>query len=387
MLLQLNISNFALIEKLSVSFEKGFNVLSGETGAGKSILIDAINYVLGIKFTKNSIRTGEKKTFVEAVFTIENKKTSQTLNKFSIDFDDMLIISRESFKSGKSIAKVNGKTIILSQLREISSTIIDIHGQHENQNLMSAEKHILYLDNFGIGNLTEAKKNYTKKYFDLKEIQSKIDSLINKTGEKDKMADFLKYQIDEIDAANLKIGEDSKLQEKYSIISRGEKINEVLSTSYEQLYNGSENYPSIFDGIGSIVKEIRGIQENSKEIKDIADSLESIYYNIEQNVSEIRDIKDNIDYNPEELEYLNSRLYTIDNFKKKYGDTIEKIMEYRNKISGNYDELVHYSEILDDLKKQRQTLKDTAVESAKKVHQIREKIALNLEEKVVDEFK
>jgi DNA repair protein RecN (Recombination protein N) len=134
MLLQINIKNFALIENINISFDNGFNVLSGETGAGKSILIDAINFVLGGKFNKDLIRTGEDKTFVEAIFTISNQKTKETLEQFNVDYDDLVIISRETFQSGKSIAKINGKSLILAHIKLVSDTLLNIHGQHENQN-------------------------------------------------------------------------------------------------------------------------------------------------------------------------------------------------------------------------------------------------------------
>jgi ATPase involved in DNA repair len=149
MLLQLNIINFALIEKLSISFQDGFNVLSGETGAGKSILIDAINYVLGGKFTKEIIRTGTNKTFVEAVFSISNPKTIKILEEYEIEFEDLVIISRETFETGKSIVKVNGKSILVSALKVLSQTLLDIHGQHENVGLLDSSNHIDYLDSFG----------------------------------------------------------------------------------------------------------------------------------------------------------------------------------------------------------------------------------------------
>ena len=150
MLLQLNIMNFALIENLSINFEQGFNVLSGETGAGKSILIDAINYVLGGKFNKNLIRTGEDKTYVEAIFTIDNKNNKNALDEMEIDYEDMVIVSRETFQSGKSIAKVNGKSLLLSKVKYISKTLLDIHGQHDNHNLLDKVNHIFYVDSFGV---------------------------------------------------------------------------------------------------------------------------------------------------------------------------------------------------------------------------------------------
>ncbi|SMC17508.1 DNA replication and repair protein RecN [Clostridium acidisoli DSM 12555] len=387
MLLQLNISNFALIENLGISFESGFNILSGETGAGKSILIDAINYVLGVKFTKNSIRTGEKKTFVEAVFTIENNKTKEILRNFDIDFDDILVITREAFQSGKSIAKINNKTIILNQLKEVSDTLMDIHGQHENQNLMSVEKHIVYLDNYGYDMLKNVKNQYSIYYDEFKKIDLKIKDLQNKTGSDDKIVDFLKYQIDEITKSKLKIGEDEELEEKYSIISNSENIKKVLSNSYERLYNGEENTSSIFDSIGIIIKELGSIEKHSEEIMKIKNSLEEMYYSLEQNIADIRNIKDNIEFDDSELEYINNRLYTIDNLKKKYGKTIEDITNYKEKIIKEYEELIHSSEIIGELEKTRSEAYIKVIQYAEKIHQIREKISKSLESKVLHELK
>lgn len=387
MLLQLNISNFALIENLGISFESGFNILSGETGAGKSILIDAINYVLGVKFTKNSIRTGEKKTFVEAVFTIENNKTKEILRSLDIDFDDILVITREAFQSGKSIAKINNKTIILNQLKEVSDTLMDIHGQHENQNLMSVEKHIVYLDNYGYDMLKNVKNQYSIYYDEFKKIDLKIKDLQNKTGSDDKIVDFLKYQIDEITKSKLKIGEDEELEEKYSIISNSENIKKVLSNSYERLYNGEENTSSIFDSIGIIIKELGSIEKHSEEIMKIKNSLEEMYYSLEQNIADIRNIKDNIEFDDSELEYINNRLYTIDSLKKKYGKTIEDITNYKEKIIKEYEELIHSSEIIDELEKRRSEAYIKVIQYAEKIHQIREKISKSLESKVLHELK
>lgn len=387
MLLQLNISNFALIESLSISFESGFNVLSGETGAGKSILIDAINYVLGVKFTKNSIRTGEKKTFVEAVFSIKNYRTIDILKSLEIEYNDVLIISREAFQSGKNITKINGKTVLLNQLRLISSTLMDIHGQHESQTLMNSENHINFLDTFGYDILKKEKERYYIYYNDLKDVEGKINELSKKTGDKDKIIDFLKYQIDEIEKSKLKDGEDVELEEKYAVISNSETINKILGSSYEKLYTGNEQNLSIFDNLGMIIKELRSISEHSDEIRSLADSMEESYYNLEENISTIRDLKDRIEFDDRELEYLNNRLYYIDGLKKKYGNTIKDINEYKEKIKAQYEELVNISDIIKNLLSDKQNIYMKLIDQAKKIHNIREEIAKNLEEKIVNELK
>ena len=268
MLQQINIINFALIENLTISFDRGLNILTGETGAGKSILIDAINYVLGGKFNKELIRTGENRTFVEAIFLIENFKTKEVLKNLDIEFDDMVIISRETFQSGKSVAKINGKALILSQIKQISETLLDIHGQHENQNLLDSSTHIQYLDYFGENVYGKLLDSYIKNYKKLNEINFKINEIQGNHGEREKLIDFLKYQLQEINNATLKESEDLELEKQYRIISNFEKINNVLGNAYEVLYNGSEDVPSVFDSIGSVIKELRSVEKHVEIIKN-----------------------------------------------------------------------------------------------------------------------
>ncbi len=382
MLQQLNIINFALIENLTISFNKGLNILTGETGAGKSILIDAINYVLGGKFNKELIRTGEDRTYVEAVFLIENSKTKEVLKTFEIEYDDMVIISRETFQSGRSLAKVNGKSLILSQVKQISETIIDIHGQHENQNLLDSSTHITYLDYFGDKKYGKILEEYKKSYKKLNEINCKIDEIQGKFGEREKLIDFLKYQLEEIANSKLKENEDLDLENQYAIISNSEKITKVLCNSYEVLYNGIEEVPSVVENLGMVIKELRSIESNLESVKKISDSLEEAYYNIEENIEEIRNVKEKIYYDEGELEYINQRLYIINSLKKKYGNTILDVMEYKNKISVQYEELVNSEEIISKLKLEKNQLEVFMIETAKKLHIKRLEIAKELEHKV-----
>ncbi|WP_234120122.1 DNA repair protein RecN [Clostridium hydrogenum] len=386
MLLQINIENFALIEKITVTFDKGFNILSGETGAGKSILIDAINYVLGGKSNKGFIRTGEERAFVEAIFTIENDRTEMELKKLDVEFEDIVIISRETFKSGKSITKVNGKSILVSMLKNISDTLIDIHGQHENQNLLDSNNHMQYLDNYGEESILNSKNKYALCYDKLLNIKSKIKSLIGKNGENEKLSDFLRYQIDEIEKAKLKIGEDEELEEKFSVISNSENISKIFSEAAEILYDGNENSKSIYDLEGYIINKLRSAQGKSEKIKKIADDLEETYYSIQQIAQDIKAIKDSVVYDEKELEYINSRLFQIDNYKKKYGKTIKDILDYKEKLQIQYDEFVNKEEVLKKLNLEKDKTYDELIQAAKVLHELRVKLAQELEVKVKEEL-
>lgn len=386
MLLQLNIKNFALIEELSISFEKGFNVLSGETGAGKSIIIDAINYVLGGKFNKELIRTGENKTFVEAIFTLENEMSKQELINQGIDYEDWIIISRESFQSGKSITKVNGRSILISQLKKITETLLDIHGQHENQNLLDSSNHINYLDYFQEEEIKKTLEEYTLIYDKIKEIEKKINELSGENSDREKIVDFLKFQIEEINNAKLKEEEEKELEDKFKLLSNCEKFTKVLNYSYEILKNGSERSNSVIDTLDLVIRELASIEQDMNGVEKINKSLENIYYILEENINEIRNLKDNIYYDEEELNTINSRLYQIGTLKKKYAPTISEILQYRDKLENQYDELIHSEKIIEDLNKKRAVLMKDIKKVALELHKIREQGALDLEEKVKKEL-
>ena len=386
MLLQLNIMNFALIEKLSINFERGFNVLSGETGAGKSILIDAINYVLGGKFNKNLIRTGQDKTYVEAIFTLDTKNNKNVLDEMDIDYEDTVFISRETFQSGKSIAKVNGKSLLLSKVKQISKNLLDIHGQHDNHNLLDKVNHIFYVDSFGTDRIDHVLSGYNEKYIKMTNMKNRILKLEGNEGEREKRIDFLNYQIEEIKNANLKIGEDQELLEKYAIISNAENLEKHLSKSYELLYTSDEENTSVFDNLAMTIKELRSIEKHMEKIKIIADSLEESYFNIEQNIAELRDLRDTIYFDEKELEYMNSRINQINICKKKYGPTIEEIFQYKDKIEIEYEELTNSSEIITILKKEKIAIECEMKIVAIEIHEIRCNIAKDLQDKIKEEL-
>ncbi|RXM71443.1 DNA repair protein RecN [Clostridium tetani] len=386
MLLQLNIKNFALIEELSISFERGFNVLSGETGAGKSIIIDAINYVLGGKFNKELIRTGENKTFVEAIFTLENEMSKEELIDQNIEYEDWIIVSRESFQSGKSITKVNGRSILISQLKKITETLLDIHGQHENQNLLDSSNHINYLDYFQEKKIKKPLKEYNLIYEKIKDIEKKIKELSGQNSDREKIVDFLKFQIEEINGSNLKEEEEKELEEKFKLLSNSEKFTKVLNYSYEVLKNGEENGNSVIDTLDLVIRELASIEKDMNHIEKVNKSLENIYYVLEENINEIRNLKDNIYYDEEELNIINSRLYQIGALKKKYAPTIFEILEYKDKLEKQYEELVHSEKIIEELNKKRTILIKDIKKIALELHAIREEGAIDLEQKVKKEL-
>ena len=369
MLIQLNIKNFALIQELSVEFGNGFNILSGETGAGKSILIDTIDYVLGGKFSKDLIRYGEKKTFVEAIFTIENKEIVNVLKELEIEYEDILIISRETTISGKSIIKVNGKSIMILHLKKIREKLLDIHGQHQNQNLLNKASHIMYLDNYIIEKIDDKLNGYEILRKEHLEIISKINKL-NSNNDIDKITSYLKFQIEDIEKGKLKIGEEEELNEQFSLLSNAEKISLALSKAYNILDNTNEGI-SVIGGLTKVISDLNFIENYYDRFKDKREKIEESLYILEDLSREVRDLSQEIYYDEFELEKINSRLYEISLYKKKYGESILEILNYLEKIKNQYEELINSEEIIKKLEIDKVNVEEKMRKLAKELHDIR----------------
>lgn len=383
MLIQLTIKNFALIESISFDLGEGFNILSGETGAGKSILIDAIDYVLGGKFSKDLIRTGENKTSVEAVFEINNENIKEALNDLEIEYEDVLIIRRETLLTGKSLIKVNGKSLIVSQLKKIREKILDIHGQHQNQNLLQKESHGIYLDNF-IGEIIEKDLNeFSSLRDELYSIRAKIVDLRGNL-EGEKLIDYIKFQLEDIEKGKLRLGEEEELKEQFNSLSNAEKINNSLTISYNILSGGDSS--SALEGLSKVITELSSIEEYVSWIKEKKDIVEEAYYNLEEITRELRDVADNIQYDEEELAKINERLYTINSYKKKYGGSVESVLENYENLKNRFEELSNAEEIIKELEIKEKEILEKMKIVGEKLHKIRVEKKDILEEKILKEL-
>ena len=384
MLIQLNIKNFALIEEITVEFSEGFNILSGETGAGKSILIDAIDYVLGGKFSKDLIRTGQDRTYVEAIFSINNSKVESILNEFGIEYDDMLIISRETLLSGKSIIKINGKSIIVTQLKKIREKILDIHGQHQNQSLLQRSSHILYLDNF----IGEELEDPMKKFLELKDELYSLRERISKirgSEDREKLIDYTKFQIEDIEKAKLKSGEEEELKDEFDVLANAEKITSSLKTSYG-LLNARDDGNSILESLSKVISELSSIEKHLEPMKERRELLEGAYFTLEEVTRDVRDFGDEIVYDEDRLAKINERIYEINTYKKKYGATIEEVLEYYKNLKSKYDDLINAEEILNELNRRENELLSNMKEIGLVLNTIRNKYSSSLEEQILKEL-
>ncbi|MEG0295368.1 MAG: DNA repair protein RecN [Clostridium sp.] len=384
MLLQLNIKNFALIEEMTVEFGSGFNILSGETGAGKSILIDTIDYVLGGKFSKDLIRHGESKTIVEAVFSIENEEVNDVLDSFDIEKDDLLIILRETTSSGKSIIKVNGRSVVIAQLKKIREKLMDIHGQHQNQNLLHKSNQIFYLDSYCGEKLEKKLEEFTILRDEYNIIQDKIEQL-NGNADRERLLDYLTFQIQDIESADLKLGEEESLKESYNILSNSEKISKAMGSSISML-KGNEGGSSIIEGLSRVVSDLTSVENHFEKIKEKRTQIEEAFYIIEDAANELRDLANEVYFDDNELSKINERIYQISIYKKKYGNSIEEILTNLESLKTRYDELRNSEEILIELNNKADAIIVKMRAISQELHEIRLMHSEKLEKEIKEEL-
>lgn len=382
MLSSLFISNFALIKTCEINFNKGFNVILGQSGAGKSILIDAISFVLGAKADKTFMRTGENLMKVEAVFDNITEKTKKKLENIGIECDDELIISRSLNSDGKSVIRVNGSVVVLKNLRDITEDFVDFCGQHDSVGLINVNNHLALLDNF-IGREAEEYLKILGSYFDeLQEVDKKIKALGGDDAERNRLKEILKFQIDEIENANLSIGEEEELKEKFNYISSSEKISENLNLALNCLERESISASGlVFDA-----KALLSSLSQFENISDCQDRLNSAYYELKDIAETLENILDNTDYDPANLERIDKRLDLIKDLKRKYGKNIEEILKFLEDSKGRLEELNSSEELLILLDKQKGELLEKIKEVSSKLSTLRKEKAKIFESKLENEL-
>ena len=388
MVLELYMKNCALVEELRLSIDKNLNILTGETGSGKSIIIDALGLSLGEKYDRSFLRKGTEKGLVEAVFYSENDNLKKILDKngLELDEDNLLVVTRVIYSDGKSVARINGRTVKMSLLKEIASTLIDVHGQHQNQALFNKETHLEFLDLFGEVDLQPFKKSYKEIYDKYSEVKRALNIL---TENKDDMQiqreiDLLKFQLNEIDSARLSKDEYDDLLRQRDVYRNSEKIFNNLNSSYQNLYEGSVN---AVDLIGNAVKELSTISQYDKSLEDYNNDIERIMYELQDISRDIRNYKDSIDFQPYELEQIETRVDEINSLRRKYGDSIEDIFKYYDKTKARLDEILNRDERVEELKSEIVKLEKELKIQADLLTNERKKIANNLEEVLLIELK
>ncbi len=383
MLLNLHIKNVAVISELNIEFSGGFSAMTGETGAGKSIIIDAINMVLGARMGKDIIRYGEDRALSEAVFAVDNPETEKFLAEIGHqDEDGTVIVSRELCTDGKSICRINGRMTTASVLRDLAKTLVNIHGQHDSQTLLNPSKHIKFLDSFA--ETDELIKQYKAIYDERKELISEIEKRSLNEQERLQRIDILKFQADEIAAAELEdIDEEEKLEERREFLDKISTITSVVNGTLKRL---TEADGCVYDRIARISSEFDGISEYSDELAEIARRLNSVTVEIEDIGYTVSSFADEMSYSPDELDKIYSRLSTIHGLEKKYGIDIKSILEYYAEITAQLNDAVNNDEITDKLKKQLVETESRLKGAADKLTEARRSAAAVLEQKIKEQL-
>lgn len=387
MLLQLDIKNIALIEEVSIEMGAGLNVLTGETGAGKSIIIDSINAVLGERVSKDIIRTGEDKAYVEAAFQIDNACFDDIWNVMGMEpeEDGTLILSREITQSGRNICRVNGKMVALSLLRQIGERLIDIHGQHDNQSLLKTESHIDLLDSFGGDSIKQIKEEYLTLLEQYKENRSRIKAISGNPGERERKIDLLKFQINEIKSAKLK-NDEEELNKQKLLLTNAEKIKESLSVTYSLLSSGERGEQAAVDSINSALSQLSSITRLDSCYEDMYNRIKEALYQLEDIADDVRKNCDNIEYDPKLLEEIEERLDQIFKLKRKYGATIDDIIKYCEKSEEQLEQLEKSEEYITKLRQQQAELVEKLLNRSMKLNEERRRAASILESRIGEQL-
>ena len=384
MLSQLFIKNIAVIESASIDFENGFNVFTGETGAGKSILIDAINAVLGGRTSRDLVRTGASKAFVSAVFSDISPKVKNILEELGYDSDeDDLLISREISSEGKNICKINARPATVSALKQLSCALIDVHGQHDSAILQNPELHIGYIDAYG--NTSAELLSYAESYKAMKETERAIKKISMDDSDKEARIDLLKYQIGEIESAAIEEGEEEELLALSKRIKSSENIMELVSGTVAAL-DGDDGSKGALEELETVIKNAQQLAEYFPDFTGISEKFKSSYYELEEFANDVKNCADELDFDPNLQNRTEKRLDEIFRLKRKYGGSVEAMFAYYNKAKNELDGIEFSEERLEKLNKEYAVLKKAAEEKASVLTQKRLDAAKSFEHAVMNEL-
>ena len=384
MLLEISIKNFAIIESISLNFEKGMTVLTGETGAGKSIIIDAMNMMLGARATTEVIRHGAPKAEIEGLFSIEsNRALEEIFDEQGLELSDEIIIRREILQNGRSISRVNGQMVNLSVLRTIGQQLVDIHGQHDQEELMRPHRHIQMLDEFGDTSFFELKEAYQMSFDNYRRMRKQVLDIKKNQQEHKARIEMLEFQMAEIEAANLKAGEDFTLNQERDRLLNHKHIADTLTNAYSMLDN--EEFSSLAN-VRSAMNDMESLEEFDPEYREISGTLSESYYVLEDITKRLESIIDDLDFDGNRLMQVESRLDLIHTITRKYGGSVDDVLEYFAKITDEYNLLTGNNLSSEDMEIELKKLEKNLVDLAGQVAQARHKIAQDLEAEIKQEL-
>ncbi|MBM7555246.1 DNA repair protein RecN [Halanaerobacter jeridensis] len=389
MLTDLVIENFALIKEMNLNFREGLNIFTGETGSGKSTVIKALDMLLGARASTDFIRHGEEKAIIGACFDIkDNQEVKDKADELGISLseDDNLILRREINKSGNNKSRVNGQVVTLELTRKLSRSLIDIQGQHEYQSLLSSQEQLELLDEFKGAEINDLKEDLAVIAKELKAKQKKLDDLNQDQKERERRIDLLKFQLNEIEEAELEVGEYEELMSEKKRLDNAEEISKTVSEAYQRIYESDMHQSGILDDLNQLLKELRNLPVMDEQLKETLDLLEQVSYDLEEVSFQLNDYQNDIEFNEQRLAVIIERLDLINNLKRKYGDTIEEILEYHQDIKLELDELKNSKERKSQIKSEIADLKEEYFKLAEQLTKIRKNVAANIEEKVLKQL-
>ena len=380
MLSELHIENIAVIERSDIRFDHGLNILTGETGAGKSIIIDAIGAVLGGRVSRELVRRGSEKATVSAVF--ENCDVKQWLNDNEIDCEDELILQRRISAEGKSSCRVCGTPVTTAQLRELGSLLVDVHGQNDGRQLMDERRHREYLDRFG--ELENALGKYQAEYRKYREIYREIETLTMDEVEKERLSESLRYQIRELEKAELKAGEKEALGARRDLLRNSEKLTEALDEAIRLLYGGDENPVSMAQNASYYTSRAAGIVQ---ELESAAKSIDDAVFSLSDAAESLRDFRENLDFSPEEYDELESRISVLNKLERKYGRDDSGLIAYLEECREKLDSIEYAEERIEKLQRELSAQQDRCRRAAAALQAKRKEAAEKLEKRIVSELR
>ncbi|MCO4528922.1 DNA repair and genetic recombination proteinRecN [Streptococcus infantarius subsp. infantarius] len=384
MLLEISIKNFAIIEEISLTFENGMTVLTGETGAGKSIIIDAMNLMLGARASLDVIRHGANKAEIEGLFSVgENAALTQILEENGIEVTEELIIRREILQNGRSIGRINGQMVNLTTLRAVGQYLVDIHGQHDQEELMKPNMHIRMLDEFGDSQFASVKKHYQDLFEHYRRLRKRVLTKQKNEQEHKARIEMLEFQIAEIEAAALKSGEDQALNQKRDKLLNHKHIADTLTNAYVML--DDEEFSSL-SNIRSAMNDLMTLEEFDADYKDMSSNVSEAYYILEEVTKQLGDVIDELDFDAGSLQQIEARLEVIYSITRKYGGSVDDVLDYYENITKEYNLLTGNDESSDDMEKDLKRLEKELIVAAESLSQERHQLAKNLEAEIKQEL-
>ncbi|MBL3715563.1 DNA repair protein RecN [Lactococcus muris] len=386
MLQEISIKNFAIIEEIHISFENGMTILTGETGAGKSIIIDAMGLLLGGRSSSDFVRTGKDKAEIEGLFFAEeNKELERRLEDLGLESSSELILRRDIFANGRSVCRVNGQMVNLATLREIGELLVDIHGQHDNQELMNAKHHLRLLDEFGDETFEQIKSEYQIKFEHYKKIRQALETRQKNEQEFAQRIEVLQFQVEEIEAAEIDLKEDEQLQVRRAKLNNAKNIADALNTAYLALDDDEGDFSSL-SGIRTAMSELEHAAEFDQDYQDLSDKTMDAYYLLEEVSTRLATAMDMVEFNPTELLQIEERILTLNTLRKKYGPELSDVLQSLEKIQLELSDLTGGTEDSESLEEALKEAQAELLVASEELNTARHAIAKELEEDIKKEL-